>query len=242
MSMELRPELMPPALDEALVARLARLAGRLDGAQPGQCEDVLDEFNRLAGTAFSREDFQGIYGAQDHEDWVRRALYQRSLWPSPDLSRTEMAEIVSRVMACGDDRIFFLELFLVNCKHPSGTDLIFWPNLFPELPQDRAPTAQEIADCALSWEPHVVAMRVTQRSGGKWVGYYLYELEAPDTPPTQVVTSLDTAYEEGAVVAVALKGVRLDDGSVVDTTFGFGSRSCGKILGTTDKPVGSRLR
>ena len=43
----------------------------------------------------------------------------------------------------------YLELFQINCKHPSGTDLIFWPNLVPELPQDREPTAEEIADLAL---------------------------------------------------------------------------------------------
>ena len=66
--MELRPELMPPALDEALVARLARLAARLDGAHPGLWEDDLAEFNRLAGTALPFEEFQGIYGGEDHKD------------------------------------------------------------------------------------------------------------------------------------------------------------------------------
>jgi len=147
--MELRPELMPPTLDEALIARLARLADRLDGAQPGQCEDELAEFNRLAGTAIPREEFQGIYGAEDHEDWVRRVLYQQALKPVPDLSRAEMVEIVSRVKASGNDHDFYLELFLMYCKHPSGSDLIYWPNLVPELPQDREPTAKEIADCAL---------------------------------------------------------------------------------------------
>jgi hypothetical protein len=238
---ELRPELMPPALEEALVARLSRLADRLDGAQAGQCDDELAEFNRLAGTALAHEDFQGIYKAEDPEDWVRGVLYRWNLKPVPDLSRAEMVEIVSRVMDCGDDHDFYLELFLLHCKHPSESDLIFWPNLVPELPQDREPTAQEIADCALNWQPRVVAMRVAQRSGGKSVGYYLYQLEAPGTPPTQVVTSLDTVYEKGAVVAVALKGVQLDDGSVVSTTFEFGPMSCGRLLGATDKPIGSRV-
>jgi hypothetical protein len=237
--MKLRAELMPPPLDQSLVAHLARLAERLDGARPGECDDELAEFNRLAGTAIPLLDFQGIYKAEDHQDWVRRVLYQRSLKPSPDLTREEMVEIVSRVMISGDEHDFYLELFEVNCKHPSGSDLIFWSNLVPELPQDREPTAEEITDCALNWEPRVVAMRVTQRSGGKSVGYYAYTLEAPDTPPTQVVTALDTVYEKGAVVAVALKGVRLGDGSMVSTTFEFGSFSCGKVLGPTDKPIGS---
>jgi hypothetical protein len=60
-----------------------------------------------------------------------------------------VAEIVSRVTACGPGSDFYLELFLVNCKHPSGSDLIFWPNLVPELPQDHEPTAEEIADVAM---------------------------------------------------------------------------------------------
>lgn len=147
--MELRPELMPPVLDEAKVRRLADLAARLDGANPGLWEGDLADFNRVAGTALPIEAFQGIYGAEDHEDWVRRALYRRSLAPSPDLSRAEMAEIVSRVIACDASRDFYLELFLVNCAHPSGSDLIFWPDLVPDLPKDREPTAEEIADLAL---------------------------------------------------------------------------------------------
>jgi hypothetical protein len=240
--MELRPELRPPALDEGLVARLARLADRLDGARPGQRDADLAEFNRLAGTALRLADFQDIYKAEDPDDWVRGVLYRRDLQPVPDLSRAEMAEIVSRVMAGGPDSDFYLELFMVNCKHPAESDLIFRPEEVPGLPQDREPTAEEVADRALSWEPRVVAMRVAERTGGKSVGYYLYRLEAPDTPSTQVATSLDTVYEKGAVVAVALKGVRLDDGSVVDTTYHFGAMSCGEILGATDKPVGSRIR
>lgn len=72
--MELRPELLPPVLDEALVDRLAELAARLDGAQPGQWEDDLAEFNQLAGTTIPFEEFQGIYGGEDHDDYVRRVL------------------------------------------------------------------------------------------------------------------------------------------------------------------------
>jgi hypothetical protein len=147
--MQLRPELMPPALDPALVDRLAKLAAGIDGAGPGQWEDELAEFNRLAGTEIPFAEFQGIYGGEEHEDYVRRVLYTRSLAPDPNLSLAEMTEIVSRIMACGDDHDFYLELFLANCKHPSGAELIFWPDQVPELPQGRAPTAAEIAHLAL---------------------------------------------------------------------------------------------
>ena len=239
--MKLRPELTLPMLDEALVARLAKLADRLDGARPGQRDDELAEFNRLAGTSLPLADFQDIYKAEDPEVFVRGVLFRRDLAPDPNLTRAEMAEIVSRIRGPGDDD-FYLELFEVNCKHPSGSGLIFGPNLVPELPQDREPTVEEIADCALNWEPRVVAMQIRQRSGGQSVEYFIYNLVAPDTPPTQVVTSLDIRYDKGAVVAVALKGVKLDDDSAVDTTFEFGPFSCGKILGITDKPIGSRIR
>jgi hypothetical protein len=147
--MELRPELMPPSLDASLVARLAKLADRLDGAELGQRDDELAEFNRLAQTDFLLTDFEGIYKSEDPEDFVRRVLFQRSLAADPSVSLTEMTEIVSRVMACKDDHDFFLELFLVNCKHPSGTDLIYWPDLVPELPQGREPTPEEVAELAL---------------------------------------------------------------------------------------------
>jgi hypothetical protein len=147
--MELRPELMPPALDEENVRHLASLASRLDGAATGLWDDDLAEFNRIAGTSVPIEHFQGIYGAEEHEDWVRRLLYRTSLSPCPDISRAEMVEIVSRILAGGPDQDFYVQLFDVNCRHPSRTDLIFWPNLVAELPQDREPMAEEIADPAL---------------------------------------------------------------------------------------------
>jgi len=140
---------MPPILDEAKVRHLAALAEQLDGAAPGQWEEQLAEFNRAAGTSFTIEDFQGIYGGSDHADWVRRVLYRQSFDPIADLSNAEMAEIVSRVTACGPGHDYFLELFLANCEHPAGSDLIFWPDLVPELPQDREPTAEEIAGLAI---------------------------------------------------------------------------------------------
>lgn len=147
--MNLRPELMPPALDEEKVKRLGAIASKLDGYNCPDPEELLRIFNREAGTRLELEDFQKIYASEDHEDWVRRALYRRSLSPCHDISREEMVEIVSRVIAGDADQDFYLELFLANCKHPSETDLIFWPSEVPELPQDREPTAEEIADLAM---------------------------------------------------------------------------------------------
>ena len=87
--MELRPELMPPVLDEALVTRLAKLAARIDGAHPGQWEDDLHEFNRLARTNLAFEEFQGIYGGEEHENYVRRLLYRKLVKPAPGATRAD---------------------------------------------------------------------------------------------------------------------------------------------------------
>lgn len=147
--MDLRLELMPPKLDQALVARQAKLADQIDGARPGQWEDKLTEFNRLADTAMLFGHFQGIYGGEDHEKWVRRVLYQQRLRPDPNLSLAEMTEIVSRIMTCDEHHEFFLELFQVNCKHALGSDLIFWPKLVPEFFQNSQPTSEDIAILAI---------------------------------------------------------------------------------------------
>ena len=149
--MTLRPELNPPPLDPATVARLAELADRIDGARPGEWETELAQFQALSGLTVPFEDFQGIYGGENHADWVRRLLYAQHARRADDLTRGEMIEIVTRAMPQNGrpDWEFYLQLFLANSKHPGGTDLFFWPNLVPELPQDRDATPEEIADLAL---------------------------------------------------------------------------------------------
>ena len=131
------------------------------------------------------------------------------------------------------------------CPHPGGTDVLFWPNELGLCRADEVGTfhmsAQQMVDYAMNWEPRVVAMQVIQRSGGESVGYYLYKLSALDTPRTQVVTPLKSRYEQGAIVAVALKGVQLEDGTRVRTVYKYGAMSCGKIIGPTSEPAGTRV-
>lgn len=145
--MSLRPELLPPKFEESIVARLAQLAAEIDGARPELADEDLREFNRLSGTIIPYEEFQGISGGGEHDEWVRRVLVRNTLRPV-DLTRDEMIEIVSRALQAGPERDFYVELFRVNCRHPSTTDLLFWPDLVPELPKGRLPTAEEIADVA----------------------------------------------------------------------------------------------
>ncbi|QJW94341.1 hypothetical protein FTUN_1861 [Frigoriglobus tundricola] len=42
-----------------------------------------------------------------------------------------------------------VELFLANCNHESGSDLIFWPFLVPDYSPGYEPTVGEIVDLAM---------------------------------------------------------------------------------------------
>src|SRR3954469_6387679 len=127
--MELRPELMPPVLDESLVTRLGKLAAHIDGAHPGQWEDDLAEFNRLAGTSIPFEEFQGIYGAEDHEDYVRRVLRYRLMRPAQGVTREELAEVVRRAMPRSGyaDHEAYMAILDANVPLPQASNLIFYP-------------------------------------------------------------------------------------------------------------------
>jgi hypothetical protein len=136
------------------------------------------------------------------------------------------------------------------CPHPGGTNILFWPDQLglcksEDLSKFKM-SAEEIVEYAMNWEPRIVAMHVikkgTARPSKRTKGYHIYNLGAPEVPNTQIVTSLDESYEEGATVAVALKGVQLDDVTVVEREFKFGGpTSIGKILGPTDKIAGTRI-
>ena len=70
-----------------------------------------------------------------------------------DLSRDEMIALVTRISNVEgteeqiDDMVL---LFIANCRHPDGSDLIFWPNGFPHDPSKPEPTIEEIVDKAMS--------------------------------------------------------------------------------------------
>jgi hypothetical protein len=159
--MELRPELLPPVLDEAKISRLARIAAILDGAAPGQDEE-LEEFNRLAGTALTMADFQGIYGAEEHDTWVRRLLYCASIKPASGVTRAELEEVVRRAMPQSGHPEYeaYMAIFDVNVALPRASNLIFYP---PDYDPDTNtwsggrqmdeynPTPQQIVESALAW-------------------------------------------------------------------------------------------
>jgi hypothetical protein len=150
--MELRAELQFPALDEPKVQRLAELARTIDGAQPGEWEDELAEFNRLAGTSFEFADFQGIYGGTEHDTWVRNVLCVPFAARQLTLSQDEMLEIITRLCtAAGEEheQFFWIRLLETNLD-PRISDLLYWPGeYFGDGDNSRAMSPQEILETAL---------------------------------------------------------------------------------------------
>ena len=157
--MELRPELMPPTLDEALVARLAKLAAQLDGDPD---EDKRAEFNRLAGTDVPMQEFQGIYGGEKHEDYVRRVLYRRLIKPALGVTREELAEVVRRAMPQNefiDQHEAFMAIFEANVPLEGASNLIFYPPEYDPVTNtwgggrpmgEYDPTPEQIVEWALA--------------------------------------------------------------------------------------------
>ncbi len=145
-----RAEIMPPELDQQLVCDLSAIADFLDGHPPtAQRNAALAQFNQLAGSSLDIDDFQDLHEAMSADEFVRIILYQMSVQYDPHLTVDEMAWIVQRILAGDDDQDFYIELFSDNCKHPSGTGLIFWPEQVADLSSGNEPTARQIAELAM---------------------------------------------------------------------------------------------
>jgi hypothetical protein len=67
------------------------------------------------------------------------------------LTRDEMLALVARIYRAEgteEDAARDLTLFIANCVHPSATDILFWPELVPEL-KGRVPTVEEVVVLAM---------------------------------------------------------------------------------------------
>lgn len=151
--MELRQELMPPQLDETKVARLAGLAAEIDGGQRDNTESQLAEFNREAKTNLTFLDFQGIYGGQDHDTWVRQILAGPNVRRLTDITQSELIEMARRVMGAKSPEhvtYFWLEMLALNTSDARISDLFFWPGeYFGDGDNSRELTAEQIIKTAL---------------------------------------------------------------------------------------------
>jgi hypothetical protein len=158
--MELRPQLEPPKIDEQLAARLAELAANIDGAQTGEWDEWLTEFNQLANTSIPFEHFQGIYGGEDHIDWVRRILHDQHTKPTNDVTRDELIEIVRRAMPQNGypDAEVYMAILDKNVPRSGASNLIFYPPDYDDATNkwgggrmmgEYDPTPEQIVDWAL---------------------------------------------------------------------------------------------
>jgi hypothetical protein len=160
--MELRPELVPPVLDEATVVRLSVLAARLDGARPGEWEEDLAEFNKMARTDMQLVDFRGIYRAEEHEDWVRRLLCHEHVKPAKNVTREELIEILRRATAPDihiHEREAYMAIFDANVPLEKASNLLFYPPDYDSATNtgdggrpisEYNPTLEQIVDWALA--------------------------------------------------------------------------------------------
>jgi hypothetical protein len=142
-----------PKLDEDLVQRLAKIAARLDGGDDFADASLLDEFNRLAGTDIPFSEFQGIDGAEEHIDYVRRVLTDRATDASPGLDRQGLTAMFAKVLADPRDDAY-LQYVFTTIKKTFGdrqiSDLVFWPGeYFGDGNHQRALTPELMADAVL---------------------------------------------------------------------------------------------
>lgn len=142
-----------PKLDDDLVQHLAQIAARLDGGDEVADAALLDEFIRSAGTNIPFYEFQGIYGAEDHVDYVRRVLTDRTTEASPDLDREGLIAMFAKVLAdpCDDT---YLQYVFATIEKTFGdsqiSDLVFWPGeYFGDGDNQRELTPELMADAVL---------------------------------------------------------------------------------------------
>jgi hypothetical protein len=151
--MDLRSELMPPVLDESLVARLTAYAEEIDCGHPEETLTQLAAFNKEAATDLEFADFQGIYGGQDHHTWVRKILGQPYEKRLENVSKSELVELARRVMqAEGSEHAidFWLSMLEINIPNSRISALIFWPGEYfghEDYPQELSP--EQVIEIAL---------------------------------------------------------------------------------------------
>ena len=144
----------PPKLDEDLVRRLSSIAERLDGGDETADAKLLNEFNELAGTEIPFSEFQGIYCAEEHEDYVRRVLTEKVTVANLGLDRAGLVAMFERLLADTSDNGYLQYVFSTIEKtfgDDQVSDLVFWPGeYFGDGNDHRKLTPELMADAVLT--------------------------------------------------------------------------------------------
>lgn len=88
----------------------------------------------------------------------------------------------------------------------------------------------------------IIAAKVTSvRNHENADSLRVYSIEAPGIEPTQVIANLENTYDVGDVVAAALVGTELADGTSIKKAKIRGVLSFGMLLGKTEREAGSDI-
>jgi Colicin immunity protein / pyocin immunity protein len=147
--MELRQELLPPALDSRLLVRLEELFQVI--MELSDAEREIEEFNRLTGKDLTFFDFVEYYEYTSADAFIQVAA---TLEPPKlhDITKEEFIEIIKRIISTSGserDSWWYRTLLYRNVAHPHPTDLIFHNKT--EL------TAEKIVDEILAYQPIVLS-------------------------------------------------------------------------------------
>lgn len=152
--MDLRPELLPPQIEQQRIdeisAEIGRIADMIHTGRRGEADPAIvaiARFNAASGRDYGPADFLEYDGWRTLEEFALEAA--RPAWPKvEDVSRAELAEIVRRIQAADPETDYYLLLLQANTPHPHAGALIFHP------PPDLADaSAERIVDAALAYHP-----------------------------------------------------------------------------------------
>lgn len=139
-----------PDIDPEMVQELGELAARIDGGSPTSDQHLVDTFNEMSGLSIPFERFQGVYGAQEHSEWVEGLLVANAVDSETDLSRERLVTLVQSVLddATDDKQLTFVSTLVEKSLGVLDfTDAIYWPDqFFGHGDVKREHTAEEIAD------------------------------------------------------------------------------------------------
>jgi hypothetical protein len=149
--MNLRPELLPPAVDQQRLTEISeeieRIADLVHQGRRSETDEAVAAFNARTGHTYAVSAFVEYGASRDLEEFALEAA--RPARPRvSDITRPELVEIVGRIMAGDPETDYYLLLLEANVVHPRVSGLIFHP---PAELQDAS--AEAIVDAALSYRP-----------------------------------------------------------------------------------------
>ena len=110
----------------------------------------MTEFNNLANTELTFEEFQGVYGGAGHQAFVRNILTEQQVTANSDLGREDLVKMFQVIIDEPENDSKLTKMFGTIEKTWPGSnpsDLVFWPGeYFGDGDDSRELTADEMAD------------------------------------------------------------------------------------------------